>query len=95
MTTGNNVDLANEISGLIKQLKAENPAISYDEITDTLIAAYCSVVAQMTNAAVRWSADTAANTMPPGLADYRQCSPAAGNISEIGRPSRVRWSTDR
>jgi len=46
----NNVDLANEISGLIKRLKAENAAISYDEITDTLIAAYCSVVAQMTNA---------------------------------------------
>jgi hypothetical protein len=49
MTSGNDVDLANEISGLIGRLKAENPAVSNEAITDILIAAYCPVVAQMAN----------------------------------------------
>jgi hypothetical protein len=49
MTTDNDVDLANEIGGLIGQLKAENPTTPNDMISDILIGAYCPVVAQMAN----------------------------------------------
>lgn len=78
MTTGNDVDLANEIGGLIRQLKAETPAISNDEIANILIAAYCPVVAQTANAspAAKWHLmrqfdrvlleQLAANAMPQG-----------------------------
>jgi len=78
MTTGNNVDLANEIGGLVGRLKAEHPTISNDAITNILVAAYCSVVAQMTNAnaAEKWQLmrqfdralmqQVADNTMPQG-----------------------------
>jgi len=49
MTTMNDADLGNEIGGLIDRLKAENPTVSKDAITDILIAAYCPVVAHMPN----------------------------------------------
>ena len=47
MTTGNEVDLANEIKGLINRVQTETPGISSDEIVNVLIAAYCPVVARM------------------------------------------------
>jgi hypothetical protein len=47
MTTGNEVDLANEIKGLINRVQTEKPGISSDEIVNVLIAAYCPVVARM------------------------------------------------
>ncbi len=50
MTTGNDVDLANEIKGLINRVQTEKPGISNDEIINGLIAAYCPVVAGMTQA---------------------------------------------
>lgn len=48
MTTGNEVDLANEIRGLIYRMQTEKPGISNDEVINGLIAAYCPVVARMT-----------------------------------------------
>jgi hypothetical protein len=56
MTTANDVDLAHEIGGLIATLKEQNPAISSDGIVDTLIAAYCPVVARKPDApaAEKW-----------------------------------------
>jgi hypothetical protein len=56
MTTANDVDLAHEIGGLIATLKEQNPAISSDAIVDTLIAAYCPVVARKpdASAAEKW-----------------------------------------
>ena len=56
MTTGNNADLAAEIGGLIGRLRAENPTASEGEIANTLIAAYCPVVAQKADAspAEKW-----------------------------------------
>lgn len=47
MTTGNEVDLANEIKGLINRVQTEKPGISSDETINVLIAAYCPVVARM------------------------------------------------
>jgi hypothetical protein len=47
MSTGNEVDLANEIKGLINRVQTEKPGISSDEIVNVLIAAYCPVVAGM------------------------------------------------
>ncbi|MGZ8388676.1 MAG: hypothetical protein ACXW3R_11165, partial [Rhodoplanes sp.] len=47
MTTGNDVDLANEIKGLINRVQTEKPGISSDETINVLIAAYCPVVARM------------------------------------------------
>ena len=47
MTTGNEVDLANEIKGLITLVQTEKPGIPSDEIVNVLIAAYCPVVARM------------------------------------------------
>ena len=44
VTTGNSTDLANEIYDLINRLQIERPNISYTELTNVLIAAYCPVV---------------------------------------------------
>jgi hypothetical protein len=78
MTTANTVDLADEINGLINKLKTDKPGISNDDITNVLIAAFCPVVARLTqlSGAEKWRLmhrfDTvlmqqiAANTMPSG-----------------------------
>jgi hypothetical protein len=49
VSSGNSVDVANEICYLINKLQIEKPNISYAELSDTLIAAYCPVVANMAN----------------------------------------------
>jgi hypothetical protein len=78
VTSGNSVDVANEMNDLINKLQVEKPNISYAELTDALVAAYCPVVANMANltASEKWRRmrqfDTilqrqlAANMMPPG-----------------------------
>jgi hypothetical protein len=78
VTSSDSVDVANEINDLINKLQIEKPNISYAELTDALIAAYCPAVANMANLTVseRWRRmrqfDTilqqqlAANMMPPG-----------------------------
>jgi hypothetical protein len=78
VTSGNSVDVANEISDLVNKLQIEKPDISYAELTDVLVAAYCPVVANMTNltASEKWrrmrqfdsilQRQLAANMMPPG-----------------------------
>jgi hypothetical protein len=78
VTSGNSVDVANEINDLINKLQVEKPNISYAELTDALVAAYCPVVANMATltASEKWRRmrqfDTilqrqlAANMMPPG-----------------------------
>lgn len=43
--TGNRVDLANEINDAINKLQIAQPNISYAELTNVAIAAYCRVVA--------------------------------------------------
>lgn len=48
MTTGNDVDLANEVQGLINRMQTEKPGISNDDIINGLISAYCPVVSGMT-----------------------------------------------
>ena len=78
MTTGNSTDLANEIYDAINRLQIDEPNISYTDLTNVLIAAYCPLVAnapQLT-AAEKWQRmrqfDTilrqqlAADTMPQG-----------------------------
>jgi hypothetical protein len=49
ITSGNSVDVANEIYDLINKLQIEKPNISYAELTDALVAAYCPVVANTAN----------------------------------------------
>jgi hypothetical protein len=78
VASGNSVDLSNEIYDLINKLQTERPNISYTELTDILIAVYCSVVANEANltASEKWRRmrqfDTilqhrlAANMMPSG-----------------------------
>jgi hypothetical protein len=78
VTFSNSVDVANEINDLINKLQIEKPNISYAELTDVLIAAYCPAVANLANltASEKWRRmrqfDTilqqqlAANMMPPG-----------------------------
>ena len=78
VTSGNSLDVANEINDLINKLQIDKPNISYSELTDTLIAAYCPVVANQVNltASEKWRRmrqfDTilqqqlAANMMPLG-----------------------------
>jgi hypothetical protein len=78
VTSGNSVDVANEINDLINKLQIEKPNISYAELTDLLVAAYCPVVASMANltGSEKWRRmrqfDTilqrqlAANMMPSG-----------------------------
>jgi hypothetical protein len=76
--SGNSVDLANEINDLINKLQIEKPNISYAELTNVIVAAYCPVVANMPGltAAEKWRRmhqfDTVlqqqltANTLAPG-----------------------------
>jgi len=78
MTTGNDADLAAEIGGLIGRLRAEKPQATDTEIANSLIAAYCPVVAQKVGAsqAEKWQLlrqfdrvlmqQLAATAMPPG-----------------------------
>jgi hypothetical protein len=86
VTTGNKVDLANELNDVIYKLQIEKLGISYAELTDVLIAAYCPAVATTVNLTAseklsRMRAfDTtlqqqlAANMTPPGteiIANFR------------------------
>jgi hypothetical protein len=76
--SGNSVDLANEINDLINKLQIEKPNISYAELTNVIVAAYCPVVANMASltASEKWRRmrqfDTVlqqqltANTLAPG-----------------------------
>jgi hypothetical protein len=76
--SGDRVDLANEINDLINKLQIEKPNISYAELTNVIVAAYCAVVASMASltASEKWRRmrqfDTvlqqqiAANTLAPG-----------------------------
>ena len=78
MSSANNVDIANEINDVINKLQIEKPNISYTELTNTMIAAYCPVVANMGSltAAEKWrrihqfytilQRQLAANTLPSG-----------------------------
>jgi hypothetical protein len=78
MLTGRSADLANVISDLINRLQIEKPNISYLDLTNVLIAAYCPVVAGQANltSAEKWQRmrqfdavlqqQLAANTLPPG-----------------------------
>ncbi len=56
MVTGNGVDLANEINEVINKLQVEKPNLSYAELTNVMIAAYCPVVANTTglSASEKW-----------------------------------------
>ena len=56
LATGTGIDIANEIDDLINKLQREKPGISYADLTDILIAAYCPLVADQTSlsAAEKW-----------------------------------------
>jgi len=56
VTSGNSVDVANEIYDLINRLQIAKPNISYTELTNVLIAAYCPAVASVPglSAAEKW-----------------------------------------
>ena len=56
VTSSDSVDVANEINDLINKLQIEKPNISYAELTDVLVAAYCPAVANMANltASEKW-----------------------------------------
>jgi hypothetical protein len=49
VASGSSADLANEINDLINKLQILKPNISYTELTDAVIAAFCPVVADMKN----------------------------------------------
>jgi hypothetical protein len=78
VTSGNSADLANEINDLINKLQIERPNISYTELTNVIIAAYCPVVANTPSltASEKWrrirqldsilQQQLAANTLAPG-----------------------------
>jgi hypothetical protein len=78
VTSDNSVDLANEINDLINKLQIEKPNISYTELTNVIIGAYCPVVANTASltASEKWrrirqfdsilQQQLAANTLAPG-----------------------------
>jgi len=78
VTSGNSVDVANEIYDLINRLQIEQPNISYTDLTNVLVAAYCPAVASKRglSAAEKWQRmqqfdailrqQLAANMMPAG-----------------------------
>jgi len=71
-------ELTNEIRYVVYRLQIEHPNISYAELTDVLIAAYCPVVANLRSltASEKWQRmrqfdailqqQLAANMLPPG-----------------------------
>jgi hypothetical protein len=77
-TTENRVDLVNEINESINRLQISNPNISWTDVQNVLIAAYCRVVARKPGltAAEKWDRmrefesilerQIAANMMPAG-----------------------------
>lgn len=77
-TTENRVDLANEINEAINRLQIASPNISWSNVQDVLVAAYCRVVARKPSltAAEKWGRmrqfesilerQIAASTMPAG-----------------------------
>ena len=78
VTTGNSIDIPNEINELINRLQTSSPNISSSEMQDILIAAYCRVVVNASGLTTseKWrrmrqfdsilQQQIAANTMPPG-----------------------------
>ncbi len=77
VTSGNSVDLSNEINDVINKLQIERPNISYTELTNFMVAAYCPVVANSNlTASEKWrrihqfdgilQQQLAANMLPPG-----------------------------
>ena len=77
VTTGNRVELVNEVNYLINKLQLGDPNISSTDIQNVLIAAYCRVVSRTPLAAAeKWSRmrqfdsvveqQVAANTSTPG-----------------------------
>jgi hypothetical protein len=78
VTSGNSVDLANEINDLINKLQIEKPNISYAELTNVIVAAYCPVVSNTASLTTpeKWrrvrqfdsilQQQLAANTLAPG-----------------------------
>lgn len=78
VSSGSSVDLANEINDVINKLQIEKPNISYAELTNVIMAAYCPVVANTASLTTseKWRRirqfDTilqqqlAANTLAPG-----------------------------
>jgi hypothetical protein len=78
LTTENRVDLANEINESINRLQISNPNISWTDVQNVLVAAYCRVVARKAGltTAERWNRmrqfdnilerQIAANVMPAG-----------------------------
>jgi hypothetical protein len=78
VASASSADLANEINDLINKLQILKPNISYSELTDAIIAAFCPVVADMRNLSTseKWARmrqfDTilerqlAANMLPAG-----------------------------
>ena len=77
-TTESRVDLVNEINESINRLQIANPNISWSDVQNVLVAAYCRVVARMEGltAAEKWGRmrlfdnvlerQIAANMMPAG-----------------------------
>jgi hypothetical protein len=57
MASATGADLANEIYDAVNRVQVERPNISYTELADVLIAAYCPLVAKapQLNAAEKWS----------------------------------------
>jgi len=78
ITTGNRIDVVNEINDLVNRLQTGSANISSNDMQDILIAAYCRVVAKAPGltASEKWQRmrqfdnilqqQIAANTMPPG-----------------------------
>jgi hypothetical protein len=62
---GTSIDIANELDDLINRLQHEKPNISYADLTDILIAAYCPLVAEQTNlsAVEKWRRIRAFDTL--------------------------------
>jgi len=78
VTSANSIDVANEVTDLISRLQIERPDISYTDLTNVLIAAYCPAVANARglSPAEKWQRmrqfdaivrrQLAPDTMPPG-----------------------------
>ena len=92
-TTESRIDLANEINEFINRLQIDRPDISWSDMQNVLIAAYCRVVARKPGltASEKWSRmrefdsvlerQIAANLSASGNADRRQCSSASRRLS--------------
>jgi len=91
VSSANTHELTNEIRYVLYQLQVEHPKISYAELTDVIIAAYCPVVAKLEKltAAEKWQRMRQFDTILQQQLAAGMLSPGSLIVASIPLPPAV------